>query len=106
MKAVLNGSVVAEASKDELIPIERNWYFPPDSVEVGLLEPSNTQYHCPWKGDCQYFSVRSNGELIKEAAWSYPEPIPSSFKRVGQDYSSYIAFSGDVEVHEQEEQGE
>lgn len=106
MKAVLNGTVVAEAPKDDLIPIEGNWYFPPDSVTGGLLEPSDTPYHCPWKGDCQYFSVRNGGDLVKDAAWSYPEPIPSSFTRVGRDYSNYVAFSADVDVREQDEQHE
>ena len=53
MKATLNERVLAEAPDDELISIEGNWYFPPASVQAGVLEKSPTPYHCPWKGDCQ-----------------------------------------------------
>lgn len=98
MKAVLNGVVIAEAPEEELIPIEGNWYFPPDSVAAGALQPSDTPYHCPWKGDCQYFNVVDGDTQVPDAAWSYPEPIPSSFKRVGRDYSNFVAFSGKVEI--------
>ena len=93
MKAVLtDGTVVAEAPKDELISIEGNWYFPPASVNSDLLTESPTQYHCPWKGDTQYFSVTSGDDLLQDRAWSYPTPIPSSFERVGKVYSGYVAF--------------
>ena len=101
MKAVLSdGTVVAEAPKDELISIEGNWYFPPASVKTELLTESPTQYHCPWKGDTQYFSVTSGDTLLQDRAWSYPTPIPTSFERVGQDYSGYVAFWKDVQVVE------
>lgn len=106
MKAVLNDIVIAEAPKEDLIPIEGNWYFPPSSVREDLLVPSDTQYHCPWKGDTQYFSVRNPSaasgaaDLATDAAWSYPTPIPSSFDRVGKDYSNYVAFWKDVRVVE------
>lgn len=92
MRAVLNDTVIAESPDDELISIEGNWYFPPESLAGGLFEPSDTPYTCPWKGECQYFSVRAGGELVKDAAWSYPHPYPSSFERVGRDYSGYVAF--------------
>ncbi len=31
MKATWNNQTIAEAEKDQLIYIEGNWYFPPDS---------------------------------------------------------------------------
>jgi uncharacterized protein (DUF427 family) len=98
MKAVLNDVVIAEAPKDELISIEGNWYFPPSSVTAGLLAESPTPYTCPWKGVCQYFSVRDGDGLLQDRAWSYPNPLPSSFERVGQDYSNYVAFWKEVQV--------
>jgi uncharacterized protein (DUF427 family) len=33
MKAVWNDIAIAEAPKEDLIYIERNWYFPPASVK-------------------------------------------------------------------------
>ncbi|HEU4849741.1 MAG TPA: DUF427 domain-containing protein [Terrimesophilobacter sp.] len=98
MKAVLNGIVIAEASKDDLISIEGNWYFPPSSVKPGHLTESPTPYTCPWKGVCQYFTVSDGSTSLQDRAWSYPNPLPSSFERVGQDYSDYVAFWKEVQV--------
>ena len=100
MKAVLNGTVIAEAPKDELVSIEGNWYFPPASVKAGFLTESPTPYTCPWKGVCQYFSVKDGDALLQDRAWSYPHPLPSSFDRVGRDYSGYVAFWKEVSVTE------
>ncbi|HET7302567.1 MAG TPA: DUF427 domain-containing protein [Candidatus Saccharimonadales bacterium] len=92
MKAVMNGVTIAEADKDELIFIERNWYFPPKSVKVELRK-SDTPYTCPWKGVCQYFDVKGQGEAwTHDAAWSYPEPKPSAIEIVKKDFSNYLAF--------------
>lgn len=100
MKAVLNGTVIAEASKDDLISIEGNWYFPPSSVKSEFLSDSPTPYTCPWKGKCQYFNVKDSDTLLQDRAWSYPKPIPASFDRVGKDYSGYVAFWKEVKVTE------
>lgn len=98
MKAVLNDVVLADAPDSDLISIEGNWYFPPSSVTTELLEPSDTPYTCPWKGECQYFSVKSDDGLLKDRAWSYPHPYPTAFDRVGKDFSGYVAFWKEVRV--------
>ncbi|HWU46031.1 MAG TPA: DUF427 domain-containing protein [Humibacter sp.] len=98
MKAVLNDTVIAEAPADDLISIEGNWYFPPQSVNAALLVKSDTPYTCPWKGECQYFSVVSGDGLLQDRAWSYPDPYPTAFERVGKDFSNYVAFWKDVQV--------
>jgi uncharacterized protein (DUF427 family) len=100
MKAHLNGTVIAEAPLDELVKIEGNWYFPPASVKTELLEKSPTPYTCPWKGECQYFTVVADGQSLPDRAWSYPNPYPTSFERVGTDYSNYVAFWKEVQVSE------
>ena len=100
MKAILGDTVIAEASKEDLISIEGNWYFPPSSVKMELLEKSPTPYTCPWKGECQYYSVRDGDQLLQDRAFSYPTPYPSSFDRVGKDYSGYMVFWKEVKVVE------
>jgi len=102
MKAVLGDIVIAEAAQDDLIKIEGNWYFPPQSVKSEYLGESATLYTCPWKGECQYFSVKdsASGDLLQDRAWSYPNPYPTSFERVGKDYSNYVAFWKEVQVTE------
>ena len=100
MKAILNDTVLAEASKDDLVRIEGNWYFPPASMRSELIDNSPTQYHCPWKGDAQYFNAKLGDDEHKDVAWSYPEPLPGAADRVGQDFSGYVAFDPSVEIVE------
>ncbi len=100
MKALLDGETIAEASVDDLIRIEGNWYFPPQSVREQSFAESPTPYTCPWKGECQYFDVTVGGQSHHDAAWSYPHPLPSAFERVGKDFSGYVAFSEPVQVVE------
>ncbi|WP_167138220.1 DUF427 domain-containing protein [Diaminobutyricimonas sp. TR449] len=100
MKALLNGTVIAEAPPEDLVQIEGNWYFPPQSVNAELLEKSDTAYTCAWKGDAQYFTVKIGDTLAPDAAFSYPDPRPVSIKRIGRDYSSYIAFWKEVQIVE------
>ncbi len=100
MKAIWNDKVIAEADKDELIYIEGNWYFPPDSVKQEFLVKSPTPYTCPWKGVCQYFSVGEGDKISQDNAWSYPEPKPSAIDAVKKDFSNYVAFRRDVEIKE------
>ncbi|MCU1550219.1 MAG: hypothetical protein JWR36_779 [Glaciihabitans sp.] len=105
MKAVLGDTVIAEAPKDQLISIEGNWYFPPSSVNSELLSDSATPYTCPWKGECQYFSVKDSStdagapeQWLQDRAWSYPTPYPSGIEKVGKDFSNYVAFWKEVKV--------
>lgn len=100
MRALLGTTVLAEAPESELIKIEGNWYFPPSSLVDGAFEKSPTAYHCPWKGDAQYWNVGLGDDVLADGAWSYPEPIPSAFDRVGQDFSGYVAFDPRVSVTE------
>jgi uncharacterized protein (DUF427 family) len=100
MKAVWNGVTIAEADKEDLIYIEQNWYFPPESVKNEYLRKSDTPYTCPWKGVCQYFDVGEGGNWAKDNAWSYPEPKPSAIDIVKKDFSDYVAFWRDVTVSE------
>jgi len=100
MKAVWNDKVVAEADKADLIYIEGNWYFPPNSVNKEFLKDSDTPYTCPWKGACQYYDIGEGEKLSKDSAWSYPEPYPSAFEIVKKDFSNYVAFWRDVQVTE------
>ncbi len=92
MKAAVNGTVIAEATADEIISIEGNSYFPPSSLAEGVLAESTTPYTCPWKGPAQYFDLHTAQGTISDGAWSYPDLKPSAVERVGRDFAGYIAF--------------
>ena len=80
-KAEYGGTILAESDATERV--EGNHYFPRDSVNMSLLEPSATRYTCPWKGDAQYFHLVLDGERVADAAWSYPDPKPAAKQIAG-----------------------
>ena len=100
MKAIWNDKVIAEAPREDLIFIEQNWYFPPSSIKQEYLSESDTPYTCPWKGVCQYFNVGEDDNISQDAAWSYPEPLPTAIDKVKKDFSGYVAFWREVSVQE------
>jgi uncharacterized protein (DUF427 family) len=92
VKATINGTVIAEAAESALVPIEGNWYFPPSAVTGATLRDSATLYICPWKGRAQYHDVIIDGNVSRDAAWSYPVPKASAIDTVGSDFAGYVAF--------------
>ncbi|MDN4481247.1 DUF427 domain-containing protein [Demequina muriae] len=100
MKAVLNDTVLAEASTEDLVKIEGNWYFPPSSIRDELTPTSPTQYRCSWKGDAQYFNAALPDGERADVAWSYPDPLAGAADRVGKDFSGYVAFDRSIEITE------
>lgn len=53
------------------------FYLPPDDVRMDLLVPSAGTSWCEWKGRARYWSVRDGDDLIRDVAWSYPDPRPA-----------------------------
>ena len=100
MKAIWKDKVVAEAPKEDLIYIEGNWYFPPNSIKKDFYRESDTPYTCPWKGECQYYDVGDGDQWSRDNAFFYPEPKPSAIDIVKKDFSGYMAFWQDVKVEE------
>jgi len=98
MKATWNGTVIAQADESDLIKIEGNWYFPPESIDKQYYKDSDHRTECFWKGTAHYFDVVVNGDVNEGAAWYYPEPMDGSIERVKKDFSGYVAFWRGVEV--------
>jgi uncharacterized protein (DUF427 family) len=98
MRAVLDGTVLADASDADVVTIEGNWYFPPEAVNARALSESDTAYTCPWKGKAQYYHVQTGEGSHPDAAWAYPEPPTPAVTRVGRDFSGYVAFDKKVTV--------
>jgi uncharacterized protein (DUF427 family) len=100
MRAHINNVTIAEAPADQLVKIEGNWYFPPSSVSFDLLTPSPTPYVCPWKGECQYYTLDIDGQQYQDRAWAYPELRAGAVERVGTDFAGYVAFWKEVVVED------
>jgi uncharacterized protein (DUF427 family) len=73
----IGGTVLAD-SRDALILREAGYpavqYIPRKDVDMTLLERSAHATHCPYKGDCAYFSIPSGGGRAINAVWTYEAP--------------------------------
>jgi uncharacterized protein (DUF427 family) len=88
---VLDGVTIAETN-DALRVLETshppNYYFPPDDVLAGAIEPTSGASFCEFKGRASYWTVRAGDREITEAAWSYKSPSPS-FAALRDHYAFY-----------------
>ena len=100
MKATWNNQVIAEAKQDDLIRIEGNWYFPPESMHKGFFKPSDEHSTCFWKGEASYYNLEVDGQVNAGAAWYYPKPMDGSIEKVTKDFTNYVAFWRGVSVEE------
>lgn len=62
-------------------------YIPRADVEMDLLRPTTNASHCPYKGDCSYFSIPAGGARSENAVWSYEAPYAAVAAIAG-----YLAF--------------
>jgi len=74
-----DGHIVAESDRPKLLfetgnPIR--YYLPLADVRIELLRRSEFVSACPYKGDGQHWHVAANGEVLENAAWSLPHPLP------------------------------
>ena len=92
-KATWNGALIAQAEDDEVEIVEGNVYFPPDKVDHTYLRDSATHTVCHWKGTESYYDIVVNGDLNKDAAWTYPVTKPEA-----EHIAGYVAFWKGVTV--------
>jgi len=80
LKVVLGGEVIAETRRAYRV-LETshppNYYFPPDDVRAGVLEPAEGASFCEFKGRAHYFKVLGGDREVNEAAWGYTDPSPA-----------------------------
>lgn len=82
MKAVWNGTVLAESATTEIV--EGNHYFPPEALRQEFFRPSDTRTTCPWKGSAHYYSIAVGDQTNPDAAWLYPEPKSAASRIAGK----------------------
>lgn len=81
VRVEVDGELLAESRRPLALfesGLPTRWYLRPEDVRQELLEPSDTATRCPYKGAARFFSVRRGGELHRDLAWSYPDPIPEN----------------------------
>ncbi|GMU56570.1 MAG: hypothetical protein AMXMBFR33_57160 [Candidatus Xenobia bacterium] len=63
------------------------FYFPPEDVDLSLLQSVSGTSWCEFKGQAAYYDLVVAGQRSPRAAWSYPEPTPAFAALKG-----YLAF--------------
>jgi len=58
--------------------LEPRLYVDPGLVRADLLERSDSESYCPYKGTATYWSARIGDTVLDDIAWSYEEPLPES----------------------------
>lgn len=71
-------------------------YFPRADVAMEFLERSVTTSSCPHKGMASYYSIVEQNGTIRDAIWTYEQPLPAVAEIAG-----YLAFyPGKVQVEQ------
>ena len=91
MKATWHGATLAES--DDTVVVERNHYFPANSINSAYFRESAAHTTCPWKGEASYHDIVVNGDVNRDAAWYYPNP-----KEAALNIKDRIAFWKSVVV--------
>jgi uncharacterized protein (DUF427 family) len=77
----VDGTTVADSRRPLLLfetgmPVRT--YLPKLDVRLDLLEPSQTTWHCPYKGLASYYHVVIDGRRYEDLVWAYPYPALES----------------------------
>ena len=80
-------SSISRLTSLSAVVLPPRYYFPPEDVNLALLEPSPTRTRCAYKGSASYWHVRAGGTLHEDLAWTYPAP-----QHDGEPVRDLIAF--------------
>jgi uncharacterized protein (DUF427 family) len=86
VRVEIDGVTVAETTNARLLfetGLPTRYYLPKTAVRQDLLEHSETQSHCPYKGTAAYYSATVDGVRHDDIAWYYDTPLPESQKVTG-----------------------
>lgn len=87
------GQVIAD-TRDALSLQEASYpavqYIPRKDVDLTLLERTDHESYCPYKGDAAYFSIPAGGDKTVNAVWTYENPYDAV-----ADIRDHVAFYPD-----------
>jgi uncharacterized protein (DUF427 family) len=90
IQVIFNGVVIADSYRARRVletyhpPV---YYVPAEDVRMAALARAAGTTFCEWKGAARYYDVTVAGKTARQAAWSYPKPLPAYAGIAG-----YIAF--------------
>lgn len=80
------GQIIARSARPKLLfetgqPIR--YYLPQVDARLELLDKSGFISVCPFKGEGQHWHLAQDGEVVQDAAWSLPHPLPAGVAAAG-----------------------
>jgi uncharacterized protein (DUF427 family) len=86
IRVEVDGVTVADSDQPRILfetGLPPRYYLPMTDVRLDLLQASDTQSHCPYKGTASYYSVEIDGTVTPDVVWYYSTPTPESQKVAG-----------------------
>ena len=96
--AKVNDQEIANSSNTILV--EGNHYFPVEDVNFDLLSETDQETTCHWKGKANYYTVKAGDSELRNAAWTYHEPISDRAEPI-RDYVAF--YQNMVQIEEKSE---
>ena len=89
----VTGRVIAE-TRNALTLREADYptvqYIPREDIDPSQLKRTDHATYCPYKGDCNYYSIPAGGEKSVNSVWTYERPYPAVAQIKG-----HVAFYAD-----------
>jgi len=90
VRVTVAGRIIAESSRALRLEEKGHppaYYLPRNDADMSLLVRTEHYTYCPYKGDCDYFSIPIGGSKSENAVWTYENP----FEAVAS-IKEYLAF--------------
>jgi uncharacterized protein (DUF427 family) len=72
-------------------------YVPRKDVDMSLLERTDHETYCPFKGDASYYTIKNGDQALDNVVWTYEQPYDAV-----SGIKDHLAFYADrVEIAEQ-----
>lgn len=88
IKVAVDGVTVADSNRPMMLfetGLPVRYYLPKIDVRMELLEPTETQTACPYKGrTSRYWAIRVNGASHQDLVWCYDYPTQEAAKIAGR----------------------
>ncbi|WP_441277876.1 DUF427 domain-containing protein [Tardiphaga sp. 172_B4_N1_3] len=71
-------------------------YIPRADANMDAVARTDRVTHCPYKGDANYYSIKTSEKVLDNAIWTYETPFPAM-----AEIKDYLAFYPDkVKIEE------
>ncbi len=90
IEVFVDGTKVADTHKPRLLfetSLPVRYYIPKTDVRLDLLEPTELETACPYKGTANYYDVVVDGNRHENIVWWYQHPVHESARIAG-----YVSF--------------